>query len=440
MTDERSRAEAHLAALTAPQAARHGPGPRFGLDRIKAALAALGDPQDRIGTAIHVTGTNGKGSTTAFLRAIGEAAGLKVNVFTSPHLLSVHERIRVAGALVGDEALLDALLAVDRTGVDLTYFERLTVAAFLLFAGAQADMSVIEVGAGGATDATNVMRRPAATAFTAISRDHEAMFGVEGEVAIARLKAGVMRRGVPAVIGLQTPEVFDELRARVQSVGASASAEGVHWRCEAGEGGEGVVFTSARRVLKAPKLALAGAHQVANAGVALAVIEALGRADIDDDAMIAGLAHAAWPARLQRLAPGPFADAVGAPVIVDGAHNPAGAAALSDAIRAGNGPVGLVFSAQAAKDAAGMLGPLASAVSAVAVCPLPPSGGQEGGPGADPAQLIEIAMRFGLKTRFAATPLEAACALVERGAARVFVAGSLYLCGAVLRANGETVR
>ena len=163
--------------------------PAFGTAHIRKALVELGDPQDRIPQAIHITGTNGKGSTGAFIRAMAEAAGLSVHVFTSPHLTRVNERIRVAGKLVKDEELAEVLADIWRRTEGLTYFEALTAAAYCLFAQNRADISIIEVGAGGATDATNVMSRPAASIVTPISRDHEAMFGVSGVAAIARLKA-----------------------------------------------------------------------------------------------------------------------------------------------------------------------------------------------------------------------------------------------------------
>ncbi|MEP7210453.1 MAG: Mur ligase family protein, partial [Alphaproteobacteria bacterium] len=206
--------------------------PAFGLDHIQRALKILGDPQDAIPAAIHITGTNGKGSTGAFIRAMAEAAGLKVHVFTSPHLVAVNERIRVASKLVEDARLTATLNDIASRTQGLTYFEALTAAAFVLFAETQADLSIIEVGAGGATDATNVMARPAVTVVTPISRDHETMFGVTGVAAIARLKAGVFRAGVPAVLAEQPATALAALREEAKAIGARVYSGQQHWKAD----------------------------------------------------------------------------------------------------------------------------------------------------------------------------------------------------------------
>ena len=211
--------------------------PAFGTAHIRKALVELGDPQNRIGPAIHITGTNGKGSTGAFLRAMAEAAGLKVHVFTSPHLVKVNERIRVAGRLVQDEALADVLADIWRRTEELTYFEVLTAAAFCLFAQNRADLSIIEVGAGGGTDATNVMSHPAASVVTPISRDHETMFGVSGVAAIARLKAGIFREGVPAIIAEQPAIALGVLREEARTAAAPVLEAGDDWQRPLGRRG-----------------------------------------------------------------------------------------------------------------------------------------------------------------------------------------------------------
>jgi dihydrofolate synthase / folylpolyglutamate synthase len=414
--------------------------PAFGLDYIRAALAALGDPQDAIPPAIHITGTNGKGSTGAFVRAMAEAAGLKVHAFTSPHLIRVNERIRVAGELVSDDHLASALNEVSARTDGLTYFEALTAAAFLLFARTPADLSIIEVGAGGATDATNVMARPAVTVVTAISLDHESLFGVEGVAAIAQLKSGIFRTGVPAVLTRQPPEAMSMLRQHADAIAAKLFVEDEGWRAGMRDG---VFCYGGGFVLAAPCLSLPGAHQISNAGVACAALDALADPRITPEAMVVGLANARWPARLQKLQDGPLVSGFGSEIWVDAAHNPGGAHALSDAIRnARNGEqarIALIFACQAAKDAVSVLTALAPAVDMMFACPLPDSGGQEGGMAADPHALVGIARDLGVVAETAPVFTAAIAAAKERGATRIYLCGSLYLCGAALAANAETI-
>jgi dihydrofolate synthase/folylpolyglutamate synthase len=418
--------------------------PAFGLDHIRGALARLDNPQDRIPAAIHITGTNGKGSAGAFIRAMAEAAGLKVHAFTSPHLVRVNERIRVAGALVDDATLTEALERVESRSADidggLTYFEGLAAAAFLLFAETPADLSIIEVGAGGATDATNVMARPAAALVTPISLDHESMFGVQGEAAIARLKAGIFRPGVPAIVADQPAPALHELLAAADALGAPVRLARRDW--SSGWDGDAFAYSGARFSVRAPWLGLPGRHQHLNAGAACAVIEALDDPRLTPDVMAAGLREVVWPARLQRLGPGPLTDDCPAAIWIDAAHNPGGAVVLADAIRAARPSLGgdravLVIALQGAKDAAGVIAALAPAVDDVIACPIPDSGGQEGGPGADPARLVALARQTGVHAMAAADLREALRLAAAGGANRIYIAGSLYLCGAVLRDNGE---
>lgn len=413
----------------------------WGTTQIRKALVELGDPQDRIPPAIHITGTNGKGSTGAFIRAMAEAAGLTVHVFTSPHLIRVNERIRVAGKLVDDEALVEVLSDINRRTEGLTYFEALTAAAFCLFAHTRADLSIIEVGAGGATDATNVMARPAATVVTPISRDHESMFGVSGVAAIARLKAGIFREGVPAIIAEQPAIALAVLREEARAAAANIIVARDDWKAT----WEGEVFTyqSKKLTVRTPWLGLRGTHQGQNAGAACAVIEAvnarLGDNRISAPHMSAGLREATWPARLQRLRPGPLAE--DAAIWIDAAHNPGGAATLAVAIRAAKeegDTVAIVFACQAVKDARGVLAELAPVCDSMILCPLPDSGGQEGGPGANPSQLAAIATSLGA-TATIAESFHAAVAQARATATHIYICGSVYLSGAVLAANDESV-
>lgn len=412
--------------------------PAFGTAHIRKALVELGDPQDRIANAIHVTGTNGKGSTGAFIRAMAEAAGLSVHVFTSPHLIRVNERIRVAGKLVEDDVLADVLADIWRRTEGLTYFEALTAAAFCLFAHTPADISIIEVGAGGATDATNVMSHPAASVVTPISRDHEAMFGVSGVAAIARLKAGIFRDGVPAIIAPQPAIALGVLREEARTAAASVLEAGDDWKAR--WEGDAFVYESRTLTVRAPWLGLRGRHQAQNAGAACATLEAIGDKRITPAAMAAGLREVSWPARLQRLKPGPLAG--DAAVWIDAAHNPGGAATLAAAMRASRQEgerAALVFACQAVKDVEGALGELLPVADELVICPLPDSGGQEGGPGAEPRHVAGIAATLGGKARIAASLEEAVRMARESGAERIYICGSVYLCGAALAANGESV-
>jgi dihydrofolate synthase/folylpolyglutamate synthase len=413
------------------------PAPAFGLTRIRRALGAMGDPQERIPPAIHITGTNGKGSAGAFMRAMAEAAGLRVHVFTSPHLIRVNERIRLAGRLVSDEDLAEVLGDIARRTEGLTYFEALTTAAFCLFAHHSADLCIIEVGAGGAGDATNVMRHPSVCVVTPISRDHEAMFGVSGVAAIARLKAGIFRAAVPVVVADQPALALGVLREQARVTGAPVLCWGEDWRArwEA----DAFVFEGRRLAVRSPWLGLRGAHQLHNAGVACAALEAWGGVQLQPPALSAGLREATWPARLQKLRPGPLAQ--GRDVWIDAAHNPGGAASLAAAIRSAGHPgarTAIVFACQSSKDADGMLSLLAGAVDSVVLCPLPDSGGQEGGPGAEPEALARIVRSRGAPGRTAAC-LQEAVQLAGEAADTIYVCGSLYLCGAALRANGEEI-
>lgn len=420
------------------------PGP-FTLDRIRAALSALDNPQDAIPRAIHVTGTNGKGSTTAFIRAAAEACGLGVHVFTSPHLVRVNERIRVAGALVEDETLRDVLEEIADRTEGLSYFEALTAAAFILFARTPADLSIIEVGAGGLTDATNVMARPAVTVVTPISRDHETMFNLSGVAAIARLKAGIFRSGVPAVLAEQPSIALGVLREEARLAGAAVFAARKDYRTK--WDGQSFTYTGAALKLRAPWLGLRGRHQAQNAGAACAALEKLGDPRLLPDGVSAGLREAVWPARLQRLEPGPVTADSASEVWIDAAHNPGGADVLADAIGAMSKSSGaeesdrtaIVLACQAAKDVEGLLKPLAAVADRLIACPLPDSGGQEGGPGANPADIVQIAGLLGLQAMTAPDFASAVRMAQLSGADRIFICGSLYLCGAALRANGEIV-
>ena len=386
------------------------------LERLQRLLGQLGHPERCLPPVIHVAGTNGKGSTCAFLRAVTEAAGLRTHVYTSPHLVRFNERFRVAGRLVTDDALAAALEHVERAndGAAITVFEVITAAAFVLFAAEPADLCVLEVGLGGRGDATNVVV-PAACAVTSVSLDHREMLG-DTLALIAAEKAGIFKPGVPAVTGVQPAEVLAVLDAA-----GPVRARGRDWWIE--PDGAGLRYVDAAGEIALPPPGLPGAHQVDNAGVAVAAIRAarLGIADFG------GLAQARWPARLHRLHGRVAALAAGREVWLDGGHNP-GAGEVLAAHLAGWGPTHLIVGMKQAKDTAEFLRPLlphAASLWAVAE----PDQYQ-----ALPVEAI-VAASGGI-ARPGPTVADALRSL-DGAPGRVLICGSLYLAGEVLKADGE---
>jgi dihydrofolate synthase/folylpolyglutamate synthase len=409
----------------------HGLHPRLidlSLGRLEALLAKLGHPERRLPPVIHVGGTNGKGSTCAFLRAIAEAAEMRVHVYTSPHLVRFNERIRIAGSLVSDGALAAALEDVERVnaGAPITVFEVITAVALHLFAAQPAELCVLEVGLGGRGDATNVIPRPAACAITTISLDHRELLG-DTLAAIAFEKAGIMKRGVPAALGAQPPEAAEVLLAQAASAGAAARLRGRDW--EVTPSAEGFRFSDMSGSLDLPPPSLPGLHQLDNAGLAIAALRGSGLS-LPEQAIRHGLAAAAWPARLQRLA-GRLAALLptGWELWLDGGHNPGAGAALARHIAGWNDrPVHLVVGMKQAKDAAEFLRPLiprAATVWAVAE------------PGQHMALRVEaIVAASGGIARPGPTVVDALAAMsFTGGPARVLICGSLYLAGEVLKAD-----
>ena len=410
----------------------HGLHPRLidlSLDRLLDLLAKLDHPEQRLPPVIHVAGTNGKGSTCAFLRAMGEAAGLRVHVYTSPHLVRFNERIRIAGELVSDAALANALEEVERanTGAPITVFEVITAVAFHLFAQSSAELCVLEVGLGGRGDATNVIAHPAACAIASISLDHRELLGETLEL-IAAEKAGIMKRGVPVVIGAQPASVSDVLLAAAARIGASALARDRDWRIESAPGG--FRYKDAIGTLDLPPPSLSGAFQLDNAGIAIAALRASGL-PVPDAAIGRGIAAAEWPARLQRLH-GPLAALLPTDweLYLDGGHNPGAGVVLAEHLKSwADRPVHLVVGMKQTKDASEFLHPLlpfATTVWAVAE------------PGQHDARPVEaIIEASGGIARPGPHVADALRALPRgTGPARVLICGSLYLAGEVLK-HGE---
>ena len=378
-------------------------GDRLGLERITALLARLGNPQAQLPPMLHVAGTNGKGSTCAFLRAALEASGHSVHLFTSPHLVRFNERIRIAGTLIDDEALAPLLEQVIDAGegIEPSFFEVTAAAAFLAFAEAPADACVIEVGLGGRLDATNVVERPLVTGIASLGIDHQQFLGSD-IASIAREKAGIARSGVPLVCLAQPAEAEAAIIETAAGRGAQLLLEGRDWTIDPG---------------LVP--ALPGAHQIRNANLGWAMLMAQDRLTVPRDTFLRAIAAAQWPARFQQLGDGPLTRGVA--TWVDGAHNPAAAAALADVL-ADRGPMHVVLGILANKDAAAIVGALAPHAVSLTFVPV------AGHPHHDPRDLAE---RFG---GCAAGSLDAALAALP---APRLIAGSLYLAGEALAANDQ---
>jgi len=327
--------------------------------RVKRLLAALGHPERRMGPVIHVAGTNGKGSTCAYLRAIGEAAGLKVHVLASPHLVRFAERIRIAGQLISEEELdrrIDEVEAAN-AGEPISFFEITTCLAYHAFAQQPADLVVVEVGLGGRFDGTNVFEAPAVTVITPVDYDHLEMLGPELSK-IAWEKAGIMRPGRPAIVARQMDEALATIEREAETVVAPMTLMGRDF--DAYEQAGRLVVQMERRLLDLPPPSLFGPHQFANAGLAVAAILAFDDPRIDDDAIGRGVSSAVWPGRFQPLTKGPLAAKArerGADLWLDGAHNPHAGAALAQAaerLAARDGrPVVLIVGMLGRKDASG---------------------------------------------------------------------------------------
>ncbi|MBB2201944.1 bifunctional folylpolyglutamate synthase/dihydrofolate synthase [Gluconacetobacter tumulisoli] len=402
------------------------------LGRLEGLLARLGHPERHLPPVIHVAGTNGKGSTCATLRAIGEAAGWRVHVMTSPHLVDVTERFRVAGRIVSTDDLVAVLEEVERVngGAPITVFEVLTAAGFVLFARHPAELAVIEVGLGGRYDATNVLERPAACAIASISMDHEAFLG-DSLAVIAGEKAGIMKPGVPVATGRQADEAMAVLRDTAARRGAPLLVRDVDWTIEPVAGG--LRYADAHGVLDLPPPSLAGTHQVDNAGLAVAALRAAGL-PVPDTGW-AGIARTTWPARLQRLT-GDLAAMLppGWELWLDGGHNPGAGQALADMLgRWADRPVHLVVGMKQTKDASGFLSPMlphAASVQAVAE------------PGQHLALPVEAIIAASAGRATPGPTVRDALARLADGAsgppARVVICGSLYLAGVALAQDGWT--
>lgn len=406
-------------------------------------MAALGNPDRRLPPVIHVAGTNGKGSTTAFMRAILEAADLRVHVYTSPHLVRFHERIRLAdvsgSGFIDEDDLADALVHVEKVndGRPITQFEITTAAAFELFARHPADVLLLEVGLGGRLDATNVVTRPSASVITQVAIDHEKFLGDTIE-AIAFEKAGILKRGCPAIIAPQHPGAIDVIEAQAAKVGADLFVANRDWIVHAEHGR--LVYHDEQGLLDLPSPRLVGRHQYTNAGTAIATLR---RVDlgVSLNAIETGMVNVDWPARLQRLTSGMLVDRVrgDAEVWLDGGHNPSAGIAVAEAMadleERVTRPLFLISGMLTTKEPVGFFQPFAGLARKVLTVPVTVSNASR-----DAGELAEAARTAGLSAEPVAS-VEVAidrlgAELENQGPYRILICGSLYLAGSVLAANG----
>lgn len=410
-----------LAALSLPQG-------RLGLETIHEILARLGDPQKRLAPTFHVAGTNGKGSTCTYLRAILEAEGLVVHSATKPHLVRYNERIRIAGELISDALLAELLAEVLDASEDLgpSFFEVTSAATFLAFARHPADACVIEVGLGGRFDATNVLEQPAACGIATLGIDHEAFLlrPEEGTPAspLARIafeKAGIARPAAPLVTQTYPQEAALEVERVAARAGAPLHMRGRDWSAEITNA---IEYRDRHGALSLPLPALPGTHQGDNAALAIAMLRHQDRVSVSTASMVEGLRKARWPARLQLLGKGPLtALAPDRKIWLDGGHNPDAGQAIAKHL--GPEPLHLIIGMLANKDPSAIIAPLTGRLASITVVPVE---GSEHHPTA----------AFGERVKAAGSVAEALRTIPQDGA-KVLIAGSLYLAGKVLKANDE---
>ena len=299
------------------------------LDRVTRLLKKLNNPEDKISQVVHIAGTNGKGSTQAFLRAAIESSGESAHVYTSPHLTRFHERIRVAGSLISENVLADILNECElaNNGKPITYFEITTCAAFLIFSRIKADYTLLEVGLGGRLDATNILKKPKLTIITPISMDHVQFLGSTIEQ-IANEKAGIMKEGITCIVGHQSKDAIDVIKKRAIELNSELKIYGEHWQVYAKS--DKLIFKDAMGFLELPLHKLIGQHQIENAGTAIAAMREL---SIPDEACKESMKNVYWPARMQRLESGPLVKMANESEIwLDGGHNQAAGIAISNAL------------------------------------------------------------------------------------------------------------
>ena len=438
---DRARSDnAILDALLQAAFALHPTEIELSLGRLERLLARLGNPHQKLPPVFHVAGTNGKGSTCAFLRACLEASGRRVHVYTSPHLIRFNERIRVAGHIISDDALAELLreILARNAGQPITFFELTTALAFLAFAREPADACIIEVGMGGRMDATNIIPPPLVTGIAQLGLDHQQWLGPT-ILDIAREKAGIAKKGTPMVVSRYPKPVTARIAEVAGVAGAPLLVRGQDWDAAVYDGV--LHFRDAEGRITLPLPRLIGAHQIDNAGLAIAMLRAQTLLPVAEAALRAGMGWAEWPARLQRLEPGPLTALLppGSQLLIDGGHNPAAGRALAEAITpelTGGRPVAMVVGMLAPKDAEGFLKAFVGRVASVHTVPIP------GHDHHDPASLATDAAGVGYPAQ-AATGLVAALKAIAAKAdpllpPMVLIAGSLHLAGHALALNEQS--
>ena len=411
------------------------------LERMERILARLGNPERKLPPVIHVAGTNGKGSTVAYIKSILEQAGLKVHCYTSPHLVKFHERIYVAGATIAEEklsALLEECEAANGQA-PITFFEITTAAAFLAYARTPAEYLVLEVGLGGRLDATNVIPKPALSVITTIDYDHQQYLG-NTLTAIAHEKAGILKSGVPAIIGAQPDEARAEIERVAEKVGSPVFIANQDWQAFEQHGR--MVFQDENGLLDLSLPQLKGRHQVDNAGNAIAAIRLLDDARVSESHIEQGLKSVIWPARMQRLGAGVLTNLIpkDAELWLDGGHNPSAgrviARAFSDINDRHSRPLVLIWGMLNTKDAASFIEPFAGLAQRVVTITIPDE------PNAVPAdELAEIARSRNLSAETATSLTKAlGQALLTTPAPRILICGSLYLAGHVLSVHEDKTK
>jgi dihydrofolate synthase/folylpolyglutamate synthase len=430
-------------AIVARLTALHPKRIDLSLDRIERLLAALDHPERKLPPVIHVAGTNGKGSTIAFLRAILEAAGKRVHVYISPHLVRFNERYRLGqsgeGVLVSDAELSATLEECERVnaGAPITVFEITTAVGLMLFARHPADVLLMEVGLGGRLDATNVVEHPLATIITRIAIDHTDFLGPTLDK-IATEKAGILKRGTPAIVAAQARDALAAIERQAAKLNVPLKIAGEDWTATEERGR--LVYQDEAGLLDLPAPKLYGRHQFENAGLAIAALRAIKPFKISPAAYEAGMIKADWPARLQRLAQGRLVDLApaGSELWLDGGHNPDGgraiAAALADLEERVSRPLVLIVGMLASKDCEGFLGNFTGLVRRMIAVPVP---GAEKGMSAE--AVADAARAIGLPATSRDNlieALDAARKLDLDPPPRILITGSLYLAGEVLRENG----
>ncbi|MBC8013116.1 MAG: bifunctional folylpolyglutamate synthase/dihydrofolate synthase [Methyloceanibacter sp.] len=412
------------------------------LGRIERLLAALGHPEEKLPPVLHVAGTNGKGSFLAFTRAIAEALGKGVHVYTSPHLVNFHERIVLAGphgsAPIAEDLLVDCLARAEAAngGELITLFEITTAAAFLAFSEVTADLLLLETGLGGRLDATNVVAKPLLTAITAISIDHVSFLG-DTLTEIAGEKAGILKPGVPCVVGRQEHEAFQVIERRAEEIGVSLHVAGRDFDMYEQHGR--LIFQTPTRLIDLPPPRLNGRHQIDNAGMAIAASSLLFGDGLTTRALEYGLTHAEWPARLERLATGGLHAYVadGTEIWLDGGHNAAGgqviAHALAELDERVPRPVHLIFGMMDTKDAHAFIAPFKGLVERIYTVPIPD---EPNAFGAEALAEIALAEGFDVVAAMGVPDALSRSQAALQGPGRVLICGSLYLAGHVLKLHG----